>query len=216
MKLSESAYLKFKEHLFVGDVRPGQFVSQRELVKLTGIPLGPVREALQRLEVEGLVQIVPQRGIQVIEASLRLIRDTYQLRMFVEKEAAAKYADNASDSEICALEHAHRDVVTRAEKKGLTEALLKEAQDVDWSLHDTIVEALGNAIILKIHRINNDRIKLIRLAHGKLTLLTPGSFTHAMGEHLAVIEAFKRHDPAAAAAAMEHHLSTAMRRALGL
>lgn len=215
MKLSESAYRKFKEHLFAGDIRPGQFISQRELVKLTGIPLGPVREAFQRLEVEGLVQIVPQRGIQVVEASLRLIRDTYQLRMLVEKEAAAKYAENASDEEIGALERAHRDVIERAARDGLDDALLKEAQDVDWSLHDTVVEALGNAIVLKIHQVNNDRIKLIRLAHGKLTLITPGTFKHAMGEHMAVIEALKRHDAAAAAAAIEDHLSIAMRRALG-
>ncbi len=215
MKLSESAYLKFKELLFAGDVRPGQFVSQRELVKLTGIPLGPMREALQRLEVEGLVQIVAQRGIQVIEASLRLIRDTYQLRILIEKEAAAKYAETVTDAEIGELEEAHRRVVAEAGKNGLSDALLNDAQDVDWRLHDSIVEALGNAIILKIHRINNDRIKLIRLAYGKLTLLTPGTFNHAMVEHLAVIEAIKRRDPVAAAAAMENHLSTAMRRALG-
>lgn len=215
MKLSESAYLKFKEHLFAGDVRPGQFVSQRELVKLTGIPLGPMREALQRLEVEGLVQIVAQRGIQVIEASLRLIRDTYQLRIILEKEAAAKYAETATDAEIRDLEEAHRRVVDAADKHGLNDALLQEAQDVDWRLHDSIVEALGNAVILRIHQINNDRIKLIRLAHGKLTLITPGTFSHAMGEHLKVIAAIRRRDPAAAAVAMEDHLSTAMRRALG-
>lgn len=216
MKLSESAYLAFKDRLFAGDVRPGQFVSQRELVKLMGIPLGPVREALQRLEVEGLVQIVPQRGIQVIEASLRLIRDTYQLRMLIEKEAAAKYAETVTDEELKALEEAHRRVIAAAEKNGLSEALLKEGQDVDWRLHDSIVEALGNAIVLKIHHINNDRIKLIRLAHGKLTLLTPGTFRHAMAEHMAVIKALKQRDAAKAATAMEEHLSIAMRRALGL
>lgn len=216
MKLSESAYRTFKERLFAGEVRPGQFVSQRELVKLMGIPLGPVREALQRLEVEGLVQIVPQRGIQVIEASLRLIRDTYQLRMLIEKDAAAKYAETVTDAEIRALEEAHHRVVAEAEKNGLSDALLNDAQEVDWRLHDSIVEALGNAIVLKIHHINNDRIKLIRLAHGKLTLLTPGTFRHAMAEHLAVIEALKKRDAAATATAMEHHLTTAMRRALGL
>ena len=215
MKLSDSAYQKFKEHLFSGDIRPGQFISQRELVKMTGIPLGPVREAFQRLEVEGLVQIVPQRGIQVIEAGLRLIRDTYQLRMLIEKEAAAKFAENAGDEEIGALEQSHRSIIERAERDGLDDTLLNDAQDVDWSLHDTIVAALGNAIVLKIHQINNDRIKLIRLAHGKLTLITPGTFKHAMGEHMAVIEAFKQHDAAAAAEAIEDHLSTAMRRALG-
>ncbi|MBL6945118.1 MAG: GntR family transcriptional regulator [Rhodospirillales bacterium] len=216
MKLSEAAYLSFKDHLFGGKIRPGQFISQRELAKLLGIPLGPVREALQRLEVEGLVQIVPQRGIQVIEASLRLIRDTYQLRMVIEKEAAAKFAETASDEEIDALERAHLNMVTRAEKEGLSDSLFKDGQAVDWSLHDAIVHALDNDIIRKIHNLNNERIKLIRLSHGKLTLLTPATFRHTMSEHLSVIEAFGKHDPAAAATAMEHHLSTAMRRALGL
>ncbi len=216
MKLSEAAYLSFKDHLFGGKIRPGQFISQRELVKLVGIPLGPVREALQRLEVEGLVQIVPQRGIQVVEASLRLIRDTYQLRMVIEKEAAGKFAETAADKEIDALEKAHLKIVARAEKDGLSDALLRDAQTVDWSLHNTIVDALDNDIIRNIHTLNNERIKLIRLAHSKLTLLTPATFPHTMREHLAVIESFRSHDPATAETAMAHHLSTAMRRALGL
>ena len=89
MKLSDSAYAKLKEKLFAGELSPGQFISQRQLVKLIDVPLGPVREALQRLEADGLVQIAPQRGIQFNEASLQFIRNTYQLRLFVEKEAAA-------------------------------------------------------------------------------------------------------------------------------
>ncbi len=216
MKLSSDAYRKFKDLLFAGEIRPGQFVSQREFVAMTGIPLGPVREALQRLEMEGLVQIVPNRGIQVIEASLRLIRNTYQLRLFIEKEAAYKFAETASETEIAALETAHRAVLERAEKEGFSDRLLTEAQEVDWALHDSIVAALGNDIIMRLHEVNNDRIKLIRLDHGKTTLLTPGTFRHAMSEHMAVIEACRRHDPDAAAGAMENHLTIGMRRALGI
>ena len=216
MKLSDTAYEKFKQHLFAGDILPGQFISQRELVKLTGIPLGPVREALQRLEVEGLVQIVPQRGIQVVEAGLRFIRDTYQLRMLIEKEAAAKFAENASDAQIEALATEHRDILARAEREGLHDALLQQAQVIDWRLHDTIVEALGNGIVTDLHHLNNDRIKLIRLAHGSLTLITPGTFYQAMEEHMSVIKALASHEAAAASAAIEQHLTTALHRALGL
>lgn len=216
MKLSNEAYRKFKDLLFDGRIRPGQFVSQREFVALTGIPLGPVREALQRLEVEGLVQIVPQRGIQVIEASLRLIRNTYQLRLFIEKEAAYKFAETASESEIAEIEANHRAIVKRAQGTGIDDSLLHDAQAVDWGFHDTIVSALGNDIIRQIHAINNDRIRLIRLDHGKTTLLTPGVLRPAMEEHLAVIEACRHHDAAGAAKAMENHLIIAMRRALGI
>lgn len=213
MKLSEDAYIKFKEHLFSGTFAPGQFVSQRELVRLIGVPLGPVREALLRLNTEGMVQIIPQRGVKIAEANLKLIRNTFHLRICLEKEAAAKYSETAIDKDIKELERIHLSVVERAGKEGVTDSLLQEAQEVDWKLHNTLVEALDNEIISEIHKINNDRIRLIRLDHG---LLTRPSLLHAMEEHLAVIKACIERDEAAAAHAMEVHLSTALRRAMGV
>nr|WP_319391617.1 GntR family transcriptional regulator [uncultured Cohaesibacter sp.] len=216
MKLSDKAYEKFKQHLMMGDLKPGQFISQRELVTLTGVPLAPVREALLRLELEGVVQIAPQRGIQIVEVSLRFIRDTYQLRMMIEKEAAAKFAGNASDAMIHQLREVHRTVIARVEKEGTSDGLLKDAQGIDDSLHDTIVSALGNELVDWLYAMNNQRIQLIRLSHGHLTLITPGTFRQVMIEHMAIIEALESHDPVAAAAAIEKHLTAALHRALGL
>ena len=54
--LRERAYDAFTSHLLARDIRPGQFVSQRELVEVTGMPLGAIRELVPRLEVEGLVK----------------------------------------------------------------------------------------------------------------------------------------------------------------
>ena len=216
MKLSDSAYQKFKQHLFAGDILPGQFVSQRELVALTGIALAPVREALLRLEVEGLVQIVPQRGIQIVEASLRFIRDTYQLRLLIEKEATGKFAQTASDAQINHLAKAHHALIERANCDGVNADLLHDAQVVDWLFHDTIVESLGNSIVTNLHHQNNDRIKLIRLARGSLTLITPETFSLAIKEHIGVIDALAKRDAAASSLAIEQHLTTALHRALGL
>src|SRR5215204_2289747 len=60
--LREKAYESFTRHLLARDVRPGQFVSQRRLVELTGLTLGAIRELIPRLEAEGLIKTVPQRG----------------------------------------------------------------------------------------------------------------------------------------------------------
>ena len=60
-------YDQLKERLFTGELRTGQFVSQRELTALLGATLNPVREAIRKLEVEGLINVYPQRGIQIIE-----------------------------------------------------------------------------------------------------------------------------------------------------
>ena len=216
MKLSDKAYEKFKQHLVIGNLKPGQFISQRELVTLTGVPLAPVREALLRLELEGVVQIAPQRGIQIVEVSLRFIRDTYQLRMMIEKEAAAKFAGNASDATISQLGEIHQTVIARADAEGYSDDLLKDAQSIDDKLHDTIVSALCNELVDWLYAMNNQRMQLIRLSHGHLTLITPGTFRQVMTEHMTIIEALKSHDPVAAASAIETHLTAALHRALGL
>ncbi|MDX6751735.1 GntR family transcriptional regulator [Geminicoccaceae bacterium 1502E] len=212
MKLSELAYQRFKEDLFGGRVKPGQFVSQRELVRLTGVSLAPMREALLKLEAEGLVQLVPQRGIQVAEASLKMIRNAFQLRMIVEKEAVRLFVESAAEAEIVALLESHEEVLAQA-RLGIGQALLERAQTTDWRLHDTLVACLGNELVSDIHRVNSDRIRLIRLDHG---LLTAANLASAMEEHLAILEACRRREPEAAAAAVERHLSTAMRRAMGV
>nr|WP_321457951.1 GntR family transcriptional regulator [uncultured Cohaesibacter sp.] len=216
MKLSDKAYEKFKQHLLNGDLKPGQFISQRELVTLTGVPLAPVRDALLRLELEGIVQIVAQRGIQIVEAGLRFIRDTYQLRMMIEKEAAVKFAGNASDAMVEQLKQAHRSVIERVEQEGTGSNLLSAAQEVDDNLHNTIVAALGNELVDWLYAMNNQRIQLIRLSHGNLTLITPGTFKQVMAEHMAILEALENHDAAKVSEAIEMHLTAALHRALGL
>ena len=212
MKLSEQAYRAFKTHLYAKDLRPGQFVSQRELVTLTGVPLGPMREALQKLESEGLVEMIPQRGIRLAEANPKLIRDAFGLRILIETAAARRLAETASQEALTALDTAHREIVRRA-RSGIDEALLDTAQSVDWDLHDTLVACLDNTLIWNTHKANSDRIRLIRLDSG---MLTQGNLLDAMGEHLAVIDACRRREPDEAALAIEAHLSTAMRRAMGL
>ena len=98
--LREKAYASFTRHLLARDLRPGQFVSQRELVELTGLPLGAIREIVPRLEAEGLIKTVPQRGMQIAHIDINLIREAFQFRLFLEKEAVALvHALNASDAE---------------------------------------------------------------------------------------------------------------------
>lgn len=108
--LREKAYASFTRHLLARDVRPGQFVSQRRLVELTGLTLGAIRELIPRLEAEGLIKTVPQRGLQIAHIDLNLIREAFQLRVFLEKEAVALFTRSASDETIAGLLKQHRDI----------------------------------------------------------------------------------------------------------
>jgi DNA-binding GntR family transcriptional regulator len=209
--LREEAYERFKQRLFAGDLRPGQFVSQRELADLIGLGSGPVREALKRLEAEALVNLIPQRGIQIADVNVDLIRNAFQLRVILESAAARHYAVHASDAELGALERRTREVMERAGRHR-DRRTLDEAMRVDWDLHNAMVDSLGNEIISEVHRVNADKIRLIRLNRQ----YTFDRVVPAMEEHLAIILALKARDAEAAVTALARHLDVARRRALGL
>lgn len=211
-KLREQAYESFTERLLARQIRPGQFLSQRELVEITGMRLGAIRELIPRLESDGLVRTVPQRGMQIAHVDVELVRNAFQLRLFLEREATALFAQNAADAELARIRAAHEAIIT-ASGSGVTEDLVEQAQRVDWDLHDTIVDALGNEIISNIYRVNSIKIRLIRQERTRISAELVQS---VMSEHMAIIEALCRRDSAAAAAAVEAHIESARRRALGL
>ena len=211
-KLREQAYDSFTRHLLARDVRPGQFISQRELVELTGLPLGAIRELVPRLEAEGLIKTVPQRGMQVAHIDLTLIRDAYQFRLFLEREAVALFAERAPDELLAKLRADHERVLERVARDGNTPDVIAEAQAVDWGMHDTIIDALGNEIISKTYRVNAIKTRLIR---AELVRIDP-VVAPVMREHLGILEAIETRDGAKAAAAIAAHIDNARNRAMGI
>ena len=211
-RLRWQAYESFRQQLLASKIRPGQFVSQRELATLTGLPLGAIREVIPRLEAEGLLITVPQRGLQIANVDVKLIRNAFQLRLVLEREAAAQFARTTTTVELDALEGAHRDIVARAARR-ITPALLDAAQAVDWGLHDAMIDALGNDLISAVYRTNSLRIRLIRLDR---VVLDPSVLVLAMEEHLTLLAALRTRDPRLAVAALEAHLTHARSRALGV
>jgi DNA-binding GntR family transcriptional regulator len=212
IKLREQAYDSFTKHLLARDVRPGQFISQRELVELTGLPLGAIRELVPRLEAEGLIKTVPQRGMQVAHIDLNLIRDAYQFRLFLEREAVALFAERAPDELLAKLRADHERVLERVAREGNTPDVIAEAQAVDWGMHDTIIDALGNEIISKAYRVNAIKTRLIR---AELVRIDP-VVAPVMREHLGILEAIETRDGAKAAAAISAHIENARNRAMGV
>lgn len=210
--LRAHAYSSFTERLLARDIAPGQIVSQRELVTLTGMPLGAIREMIPRLEADGLIRTVPKRGLQVLAVDLALIRDAFQLRRLLEGEAFARYAEVGPMTEIDAFADAHRRIAEEA-RGGVDGGLLERAQRLDWSLHDRVIDALGNRIVSDIHRVNAIKIRLIRNAD---TRLAPSLVGSVMDEHLRVLDALTARDAVAARAAIESHVDSAKARVLAV
>ena len=211
-RLRDDAYSSFTEKLLARDIQPGQIVSQRELVELTGMPLGAIREMIPRLEADGLIRTVPKRGLQVLSIDLELIRNAFQLRRIIETEAFSVYCSNAPDDDIARIASEHRRTRVKA-KAGVSPELLDSAQRMDWAFHDHVVNAIGNRIISDIHRVNAIKIRLIRNAD---TRMLPELVVSVIDEHLAVIEALEARDADATVKAVHAHIDSAKRRALGI
>lgn len=212
INLRDKAYRAFTHRLLNRDLKPGQFVSQRELVELTGFPLGAIRELIPRLEAEGLIRTIPQRGMQVAQVDLSLIQQAFQFRAFIEREAVALFAATVTDAQLAGIRTDHEAVLARAER-GPERAVVEEAQRIDWQFHDTVVDSLNNAIISNNYRVNSIKIRLIRQS---LTRLEGDLVVPVMRDHLKVLDGLDARDPARAAAAMSRHIESARLRALGL
>jgi DNA-binding GntR family transcriptional regulator len=205
------AYQGFTQQILNGGIRPGQFISQRELVTLLDMPLGAVREMIPRLEAGGLIKTVPQRGLQIAHVDLKLIRNAFQVRAMIEHEAILHFVHAASNEELDAIEASHRDVLKRAQAANSDARLLDDAQAIDWGMHDRMVDALGNEIISEIYRVNSLRVRLIKLEH---SVITPARLIPAMQEHLLFIAALQRRDVARAAVLLGDHINSARSRVL--
>jgi DNA-binding GntR family transcriptional regulator len=211
--LRVQAYESFQQQILQANIRPGQFISQRELMQLLGMPLGAVRELIPRLEAEGLLRTVPQRGLQIAHVDLKLINNAFQFRLVLEREAATRFCSSVSDADLAAIDEAHRRIVDRARSGAIDDTLLTDATTVDWGLHDLMIDALGNELISEVYRINSLRVRLIKLEN---SMLSPDALLPAMEEHLWFIEALRRRDPAEVARRLSHHIESAHRRVLGL
>ena len=157
------AYEKFKKCLLTGALKPGQFVTQRELVDLVGVPLGSAREAIQRLEQESLLQVFPKRGIQIADVTVSGQRDALDYRQILEMHAIRHYAQHADIKDIEALAQATSAALERISVGAVDAALMEAAVETDWRMHDEIIDSLGNEIVGVNYRVNAARIRLMRV-----------------------------------------------------
>jgi DNA-binding GntR family transcriptional regulator len=212
LKLREQAYAGYTRSLLKQEIKPGQFITQRELVEITGFPLGAIRELVPRLEAEGLIRTAPQRGMQVPQVDLNLVRNAYQVREFIEVAAVRLFATAADPKLIALLRARHEDILDRFER-GEEDGLMQDAEAVDLQLHEAIIDGLGNDIIAQAYRVNWIKIRLIRLAETRLYVPMIPS---VIGDHMSIIAALEARDADAAAAAMQTHIEIARRRAINM
>ena len=203
------AYEGFRRQILTAQIRPGQFVSQRELMRLLDLPLGAIREMIPRLEAARLIVTVPKRGLQIAPVDLRLVRNAFQVRSMIEREAILHFMQQVSEDELAEIEAQHRTILARAESTQTDPLLNADAQAVDWGLHDRMVDSIGNEILSEIYRVNSLHVRLIRL---DASVIRPMRIQPAMREHLKFLDALKARDRDAAIHAMLDHIDHSRQR----
>ena len=214
MKLSQIAYQRFKEALLTGQIKSGSVMSQSDLVTTLGVPVSPLREAIQVLEAEGLLTVMPRSGIRIVQPDLELIKNAHQLRRLLEREAVLKFTISCPPDELEAWAERHVQLA-KAVENGLDQPdLAPRHAEVDGGFHHELIRALRNPIIEEVYDRTMERLLLIRLDAPRE--LTPLLVKMTMAEHLKIITAMKRQDPDGAAAAMDEHLMLSLHRAMGV
>ncbi|MDO1582667.1 GntR family transcriptional regulator [Rhizobium oryzicola] len=208
--VKQVAYDRFREALFDGRLRPGQFVSQRELVALLGLSIGALRELLPRLQFERLLTVMPQRGIQITQIDLPMIRQAFQLRMALEREAVLSAVRRLPDTVLDEQKALHLSILQEVKERP-TAQVFDAGQKIDDGFHTLLIKATQNDLLIQAYAVNAIRMRLIKL--DKISLsewVLPAAFA----DHLAVIEAIRSRDPHRAADAMDRHIMNARERAI--
>lgn len=187
-------------------------MSQNDLVALTGIPVGPIRDALKVLEADGLVIVHPRSGIELIQMSTELVRSTIQFRTIIEKPAARRFAMSASTAELDRLTQAHTTLAQNLRDMDPASNTFDMLLDIEDNFHLALVASLENELVDSAYR----RLRIMgRIIRGGVEFF-PSVALVSIQEHLEVLKACAKRDPDGAQAAIASHLSNAMNRNLGV
>ena len=200
----ELVFRKLREAILIGRFQPGQRLRERELVSRMGVSRTPIREALRKLELEGLITTVPYKGPTVTRPTPDSARQLYETRAALEGQATAlftKRADAMAIERLRALIKESERALARHNPAGVLAA--------NNALHDEIAAGCGNELLQSLITNLRDRVVLLRVE----SLSYPGRRSRSIAEHKAILRMIERGDADGARALVEEHTMHAWRAA---
>ena len=194
---AERAYDFLKWAILNAVYAAGDPLTESGLAHELGLSRTPVREAMLRLEVEGLLRLTPGRGAVVAEYSQQDVEDVLEARVLVENHTA-RASFRARESLLPCLETVHEEMRKRRRERdtaGFT--------DADRRFHELIVDAAGNRVLSGVYRMLRERQTLFTsvIMRGRTDRMD-----EAIGEHDRVLEALRGDDEDAFCRAVNTHL----------
>lgn len=202
-----SAYEQLRARILNGEIRPGERLREVELAEDLGLSRTPVREAIRRLEQDGIVEHAAHKGAVVRLLDQSSITELYTIREVLEGTAARLAAQHASETEIEALEEVLATQPPESDDLDAAEASRRNA-----IFHGAIGQAAHNRFLLSAM----DGIASALTLLGPTTLAMKGRIDAARTEHQAILSAIAARDADAAEDAARAHIRSAHRARLRL
>ena len=197
LSLAEQAYQELKRRILTLQLRPGLFVNERELMELLGIGRMPVHQAVHRLQAEGLIEVIPRKGLVIRPDSLQDMLTLLEARLAMEPNIAALAATRATKEPVAELKRLVSDskrIVNQSERMSFMK--------LDRAFHGLIAEAAGNRILADAQRPLHERSELI----WHLRVMREDGLVVNQREHANILKAIIERDANATRKAMEEHL----------
>lgn len=200
-KLTDSAYRELKQAIIELTFRPGDVLRESAIGRELGVSKTPVREALLKLEHDGLVELIPFRGAQVSGYEADDIREILELRAIIQSESVRRVATERDEEMIELL----RENVVQSRKAAASGDLRRVIALFD-EFDAILMSRLDNRRAVSL--IGNLQDHMMRI--GQLTAEIPGRTSKSIEQHAAIVEALVSGDADAAGEAMREHIESVL------
>ncbi len=191
---------KVRAMIIAGEVQPGTWLRLQALAMRFGVSVQPVREALQLLQGEGLLELHPNRGAQVRGLDRTRLVHAYEIRAGLQSMMARRFAEEASGREIRTLAR-----LQEAHDAALDSGDLPIIRRANRAFHALIDERGGNQEAVALI----ERYRGLSASLRERSGYSPAHWTRVRAEHRALLESIRRHDgPAAGDVGARHVLNT--------
>ncbi len=197
LPLRDVVFNTLRQAILTGELKPGERLMEIHLANRLGVSRTPIREAIRKLELEGLVTMIPRRGAEVAQITEKSLKDVLEVRRALDALCAELACDRINDEEKEKLRQA---CDTFARATGTGDATTIAAADV--AFHDIIVEATGNRRLVQLINNLSEQMYRYRFEYIKDT----SQHQTLVDEHRIIYESIVGKDKETAAAAARTHI----------
>lgn len=202
-RATDDVYDSLRQAVLSHVFRPGDRLQITEIAEKLGVSPTPVRQAIQKLANEGLIEVHPRSGTYVATLDVQDIEETFDIRCALECLAAEKAVERVTDSDLGHLNELLRGLA----EETVDEAGLRRHEQLNSELHATIVRVSGNRRLQEIHESLKANIQIARVH--VVEGYRGGRFDVEQEEHAEIVAALEKRNAAWLQKALRQHIQRA-------